>query len=83
MPGEQDSYTYAVLLCNPASPDSPLGADVHGAVWMFHRETLEEIAMENHPTFLEAGAEMYRYIPCLPGDLAHVTMSAVRVTENL
>jgi ferrochelatase len=35
-------------------------------------ETLEEIAMENRDTFLEAGGETYRYIPCLNDTPAHI-----------
>jgi ferrochelatase len=39
-------------------------------------ETLEEIAMENRDTFLEAGGERYEYIPCLNADPAHIEMLA-------
>jgi ferrochelatase len=35
-------------------------------------ETLEEIAMENRQTFLEAGGEHYRYIPCLNDHPQHI-----------
>lgn len=37
-------------------------------------ETLEEIAMENRDTFLEAGGEDYQYIPCLNAEPAHIQM---------
>jgi ferrochelatase len=39
-------------------------------------ETLEEIAMENRDTFLEAGGETYEYIPCLNADPQHIDMLA-------
>jgi ferrochelatase len=44
-------------------------------------ETLEEIAMENRDTFLEAGGERYEYIPCLNASDAHMDM-LVSLTEQ-
>ena len=35
-------------------------------------ETLEEIALENRQTFLEAGGERYRYLPALNDDPRHI-----------
>lgn len=37
-------------------------------------ETLEEIAIEAKETFLEAGGEQYRYIPCLNDSDEHIEM---------
>lgn len=37
-------------------------------------ETLEEIAMENKDTFMEAGGQRYEYIPCLNAEPAHIDM---------
>lgn len=37
-------------------------------------ETLEEVAMENHDIFLQAGGERYQYIPCLNADPGHIAM---------
>jgi ferrochelatase len=45
-------------------------------------ETLEEIAMENRDTFLEAGGESYEYIPCLNAGPAHIDMLAGLVTRH-
>jgi ferrochelatase len=45
-------------------------------------ETLEEIAMENRDTFLEAGGETYDYIPCLNADPAHIDMLAGLVARH-
>jgi ferrochelatase len=45
-------------------------------------ETLEEIAMENRDTFLEAGGETYEYIPCLNADPGHIGMLAWLVTRH-
>lgn len=39
-------------------------------------ETLEELAIENRETFLEAGGESYHYIPALNADEAHVELIA-------
>ncbi|GAL22383.1 ferrochelatase [Vibrio maritimus] len=39
-------------------------------------ETLEEIAIEAKETFLEAGGEQYRYIPCLNDSDEHIAMMA-------
>ena len=46
-------------------------------------ETLEEIAMENRDTFLEAGGERYEYIPCLNTDAAHIEMLAGLAEQHL
>jgi ferrochelatase len=45
-------------------------------------ETLEEIAMENRDTFLEAGGETYEYIPCLNAEPAHIDMLAGLVARH-
>jgi len=37
-------------------------------------ETLEEIAGENKELFLEAGGDVFNYIPCLNADDAHIEM---------
>jgi len=37
-------------------------------------ETLEEIAGENKETFIEAGGEEYRYIPCLNDSEEHADL---------
>ncbi|MCP5195655.1 MAG: ferrochelatase [Gammaproteobacteria bacterium] len=39
-------------------------------------ETLEEIAMENRQTFLDAGGERYRYLPALNDAADHITALA-------
>lgn len=46
-------------------------------------ETLEEIAMENRDTFLEAGGERYEYIPCLNAGDAHIDMLASLAERHL
>jgi ferrochelatase len=46
-------------------------------------ETLEEIAMENRDTFLDAGGERYEYIPCLNDRKAHIDMLAGVVEKHL
>ncbi len=43
-------------------------------------ETLEELAIENRETFLEAGGESYHYIPALNADEAHVELIAALAT---
>ncbi|NHO85668.1 ferrochelatase [Pseudoteredinibacter isoporae] len=45
-------------------------------------ETLEEIAVENRDTFLHAGGESYRYIPCLNQEAEHINFLAALVQEN-
>lgn len=45
-------------------------------------ETLEEIAMENRDTFMEAGGKEYDYIPCLNDDEAHIGMLAGLVARH-
>ena len=45
-------------------------------------ETLEEVAMENRETFLEAGGERYRYIPCLNDRPEHMTALADLVLRH-
>ena len=46
-------------------------------------ETLEEIAIENRNTFLEAGGEHYGYIPCLNADASHIEMLARLVLRHV
>jgi ferrochelatase len=46
-------------------------------------ETLEEIAMENRDTFLEAGGAEYGYIPCLNDRAAHIDMLAGLVAQHV
>jgi ferrochelatase len=46
-------------------------------------ETLEEIAMENRETFLDAGGERYEYIPCLNTDEAHIEMLSALTERHL
>ncbi len=46
-------------------------------------ETLEEIAVENRDTFVEAGGERYGYIPALNDDTAHIDMLAGLVDRHL
>jgi ferrochelatase len=46
-------------------------------------ETLEEIAMENRETFLEAGGEDYRYIPCLNDRADHIEQLAGLVQRHV
>jgi ferrochelatase len=46
-------------------------------------ETLEEIAMENCDTFMEAGGERYEYIPCLNDDEIHIDMLASLAEQHL
>jgi ferrochelatase len=46
-------------------------------------ETLEEIAMENRDTFLEAGGQDYRYIPCLNDRTEHVAALTQLVQRHL
>ena len=46
-------------------------------------ETLEEISMENREIFMEAGGEVYEYIPCLNDQPAHIEFFAKLVTEKL
>ena len=45
-------------------------------------ETLEEIAMENHELFLDAGGQEYKYIPCLNDSDDHVNLMAELVRER-
>ena len=46
-------------------------------------ETLEEIAMENRDTFLQAGGATYGYIPCLNDGAAHIDMLAGLVAQHV
>ena len=46
-------------------------------------ETLEEIAMENKDTFLEAGGETYEYIPCLNHSSDHVECIKLLADKHL
>lgn len=45
-------------------------------------ETLEEIAMEGHDDFIEAGGEQFEYIPALNDSAAQVAFMADRITEQ-
>ena len=45
-------------------------------------ETLEEIAMENRETFLQAGGEHYDYIPCLNSRDSHIDMMLKLVEQH-
>ena len=45
-------------------------------------ETLEEIAMENRQTFLDAGGERYRYLPALNDASDHITALAGLVERH-
>jgi len=46
-------------------------------------ETLEELAVENRQTFLEAGGQTYAYIPALNEDALHIEMMASLVKSSL
>jgi len=46
-------------------------------------ETLEEIAMENRDTFIEAGGETYDYIPCLNAQPDHIKALTDIVLERV
>ncbi len=46
-------------------------------------ETLEEINMEAHETFLEAGGENFSMVPCLNADADHITVLANLAKEQL
>ncbi len=46
-------------------------------------ETLEEIALRNKETFIDAGGELFDYIPALNADPVHVAMVSAIVGENL
>ena len=46
-------------------------------------ETLEEIAMENRDTFLEAGGQNYQYIPCLNTRDQHINMMQTLVEQHV
>lgn len=46
-------------------------------------ETLEEIAMENRETFLNAGGKQYEYIPCLNSSDAHISLMQNLVEAHL
>ncbi len=46
-------------------------------------ETLEEIAVENHDYFMEAGGEAYAYIPALNSDEAHIDLLQAIAEANL
>lgn len=45
-------------------------------------ETLEEIAEQCRDTFLEAGGERFRFIPCLNDDDAHIHLMASLVAQH-
>ncbi len=44
-------------------------------------ETLEEIAGENREIFLEAGGEVFHYIPCLNADDEHIDMMKALIMD--
>ena len=46
-------------------------------------ETLEEIAMENRETFVDAGGESYQYIPCLNTKDQHIDMMHKLVEQHV
>lgn len=46
-------------------------------------ETLEEIAVENHDYFMEAGGEHFEYIPALNADDAHIDALELLIQDNL
>jgi ferrochelatase len=46
-------------------------------------ETLEEVAMENRDIFLEAGGEVYDYIPCLNDHPSHIDLFVKLVDRYL
>ena len=37
-------------------------------------ETLEEMAMENHDIFMEAGGDSYTFVPCINSNDLHIEM---------
>ncbi|MCE9678642.1 ferrochelatase [Shewanella sp. AS1] len=45
-------------------------------------ETLEEISIGGKESFIEAGGESYRFIPCLNDDAAHIQLLAEIVAEQ-
>ncbi|EOD79094.1 Ferrochelatase, protoheme ferro-lyase [Grimontia indica] len=45
-------------------------------------ETLEEISEQCHESFIEAGGETFRYIPCLNDSPAHIDMMKLLVERN-
>ena len=45
-------------------------------------ETLEEIAVENRSVFVEAGGQVYHYIPALNADPAHIALLQQLVQEQ-
>jgi len=45
-------------------------------------ETLEEVALENRDTFLEAGGEHYAYIPCLNDDASHIRLFSELISRH-
>jgi len=46
-------------------------------------ETLEEVAMENRDIFLEAGGEVYDYIPCLNDHPSHIDLLVKLIDRHL
>jgi ferrochelatase len=46
-------------------------------------ETLEEVAMENRDIFLEAGGEVYDYIPCLNDHPSHIDLLVKLIDQHL
>ena len=46
-------------------------------------ETIEEIGIENHDYFMDAGGERYEYIPCLNSDAAHIDLLSDLIEREL
>ena len=45
-------------------------------------ETLEELEFENKQYFIEAGGEVYKYIPCLNNDSLHIKMISELIIKH-
>lgn len=45
-------------------------------------ETLEEICEQNREAFIEAGGEVFHYVPCLNADEAHVNLMAQLIRDK-
>jgi len=45
-------------------------------------ETLEEIAQQGRDSFLQAGGELFDYVPALNADAAHVDLQAARILQH-
>lgn len=46
-------------------------------------ETVEEINVENREYFMQAGGEVYNYVPCLNDNADHITMLQALVDDNI